>query len=303
MQNDAVLIERTLAGDPSAFEQLVNRYKGVVLALALQYTQNFHDAQDIAQEAFFSAYVNLPELTDASRFKPWLFQIVVNRAKMWLRQQTRRAQREETVVEDWAGAPIEYERFVESLAWREIIGKAMESLSPSDQAVATFYFLDDHTCREVADVLGLPAGTVRRRLCGIRRILGKEVRAMLNEHGTLKYRVGIETLGGVFTAFFDKGTPLPAQKTYVFTTAEDEQQGVSINLFEGDADLASGCRSLGRIIAKDFSIGPRGTPQIAITFSIEKDGALLVDAVEKPQGKRLTIEAKTDIVPVSVQTL
>ncbi len=302
MLDDVILIKQTLAGEPPAFEQLVDRYKGAALALALQYVQNLYDAQDIVQEALFSAYLHLPKLTDASRFKPWLLQIVINRARMWVREQTRRSQQEETAAGDRADAPVEYERFVESLAWREIIEKAMGSLSPSDQAIATFYFFDDHTCQEVASALGLPAGTVRRRLCGIRRILGKEVRTMLNEHGTLKYRVGIETLGGVFTTFFDKGTSLPAQKTYTFTTAKDRQQEVDIHLVEGDADLVSECRSLGRIVGKDFSIGPRGTPQIAITFSIERDGTLSIDAIEKkPQEKQLSIEAKTGIEPVSVK--
>lgn len=303
MSDDAILIKQIQAGDPSAFERLVHRYKGAALALALQYVHNFHDAQDITQEAFFSAYIHLPKLASPSRFKSWFFQIVMNHAKMWVREGARRSQREEAVSEGRLAAPVQHERFVESLAWREIIEKAMESLSSSDQAIATFYFFDDHTCREVADALGLPVGTVKRRLHGIRRTLGKEVRTMLNEQGTLKHRVGLETLGGVFTALFDEGTPLPAQTTQIFTTAEDEQRAVTIHLAEGDADLVSKCRSLGRIVAKDFSVGPKGTPQIAISLSIEKDGTLLVDAVEKePQEKRVTIEAKTGIETVSVQT-
>ncbi len=302
MLDDAILIEQTLAGSASAFETLVQRYKGPALAMAMQYVHNFHDAQDITQEAFFSAYIYLPKLTDPSRFKPWFFQIVINHAKMLVRTQTRREQREEIAALDWLAAPVEYERFVESLAWREIIEKAMESLSPSNQAIVTLYFFDDRTCQEVADALGLPIGTVKRRLHEIRKILGKEIRIMLNEQGTLKHRVGIETLGGIFIAFFDKGTPLPVQTTRTFMTAKDEQQEIDIHLVEGDVDFVSECRSLGRIVAKDFSIGPKGTPQIAITFSVEKDGTLSVDAVEKkPQEKRVTIKVKTGVETVSVQ--
>ena len=302
MSDDAILIEQTLAGNPSAFETLVQRYKGSALAMAMQYVHNFHDAQDIAQEAFFSAYLHLPKLTDPSRFKSWFFQIVINHAKMLVRTQTRRAQREEIAALDWLAAPVEHERFVESLAWREIIEKAMESLSPSNQAIVTLYFFDDRTCQEVADALGLPVGTVKRRLYEIRKILGKEIRIMLNEQGTLKHRVGIETLGGILTPFFDKDTPLPVQKTYTFTTAEDKQGEIDIHIVEGDADFVSECRSLGRIVAKDFSIGPKGTPQIAITFSVEKDGTLSVDAVEKkPQEKRVTIKSETEIETVSVR--
>ena len=94
MSDDAILIEQTLAGSASAFETLVQRYKGSALAMAMQYVHNFHDAQDITQEAFFSTYLHLPKLTDHSCFKSWFFQIVINHAKMLVRTQTRREQRE-----------------------------------------------------------------------------------------------------------------------------------------------------------------------------------------------------------------
>jgi len=302
MSDDAILIERILAGNQSAFETLVQRYKGTALAMAMQYVSNFHDAQDITQEAFFSAYIHLPKLKDPSRFKSWFFQIVINHAKMFIRTQMRRTQREEISALDWIATPVEHERFVESLAWREIIQKAVESLSPSNQAIVTLYFFGDGTSKEVADALGLPVGTVKRRLHEIRKVLRKEIRIMLNEQGTLKHRVGIETLGGILTPFFEKATPLPVQKAYTFTTAEDNQQEIDIHIAEGDAAFVSECRSLGRIVAKDFSIGPKGTPEIAITFSIEKDGSLSIDAVEKkPNEKRVTIKSKTKIETVSIQ--
>ena len=125
---------------------------------------------------------------------------------------------------------------------------------------------------------------------------------MLNEHGTLKHRVGIETLGGVFTCLLDKDTSLPAQKTLTFTTATDKQREIYIHLLEGDAAFASDCRSLGEINLKDFSIGPKGAPQIDVTLSIERDGNLSIDAVEKPQESDVTVEVKTGIGDVLVQT-
>jgi RNA polymerase sigma factor (sigma-70 family) len=303
MSDDAMLVRQTLTGNSSAFESLVEKYKVAALALALQYVHNFHDAQDITQEAFYSAYINLPNLTDPSRFRSWLFQIAINYARMWVRKQTRRTKREEAVADARTDIPVEQARFVESLAWRDIIEKAIESLSPSDQAIATFYFFDDHTCREVADALGLPVGTVKRRLHGIRKVLGKEVRTMLNEKGTLKHRVGIETLGGVLTHFFEKGTSLPAKKTQIFTTARDKQTQIDIHLVEGDAALVPDCRSLGRVTFKDISVFPKGVSQIIATFCIEKDGTLSIDAIEEFQKKPVTVEAKTGIETVSVQTL
>jgi len=304
MLDDATLINQILGGDSSAFEQLVYRYEGSAIALALQRVDNIYDAQDIVQEAFLSAYIHLPSLADPSRFKSWFFQIVINHAKMWLRSNDRRIQREENTAECSFNLPIEHQRFLESLAWNEIIEKAMNLLSPSDQAIATLYFFDDLICQEVADVLKLPVGTIKRRLHKIRKILGKEVRTMINEKGTLKYKVAIETLGGIATSIFGKGSKLPIQKTITFTTAKDKQDDLYMHLVEGDDEFASGCRDLGKYSIKGFSIAPKGTPQIAVTISIEKDGTLSLNAVERPQEKRIIVESKNVDKPlVCVDTI
>jgi len=123
---------------------------------------------------------------------------------------------------------------------------------------------------------------------------------MLKEKGVLKYRVGIETMGGVFTPLFEKETPLPANKTQIFTSAADKQRGIDLHLLEGDELFASKCRSLGRFIIKGFTIAPQGIPQIAITISIEKDGTLSINAVEKPQGNQVAVDAKANSEPVIV---
>jgi RNA polymerase sigma-70 factor (ECF subfamily) len=303
MLDDATLINQILDGDSLAFEQLVQRYEGFALALVLQYVDSIHDAQDIVQEAFLSVYIHLPSLADPSRFKPWFFQIAINHARMWLRSKNRRIQREEIISECSFNLPIEHQRFLESLAWNEIIEKAMNLLSPSDRTIATLYFFDDLICQEVADVLKLPIGTIKRRLHRIRKILGKEVRTMINEKGTLKYKVAIETLGGIATSIFEKGSKLPIQKTITFTTSKDKQDDLYIHLVEGDAEFASGCRDLGEYNIKGFSIAPKGTPQIAVTISVEKDGTLSLNAVEKPQEKRIIVESKNIDTPlVSVDT-
>lgn len=300
MSDDAELIKQILNGDQKAYEQLMQRYDGTALALAWQYVDNIHDAQDIVQDAFCSAYIYLPKLEDHSRFKAWFLQIVMNHARMWIREHTRRTKREEIAS---FNPPVEYERFVESLAWREIIEKAIKALSPSDQAIVTLYYFDDCICQEVADALGLPVGTVKRRLHGIRKVLKKEVRTMLNEKGVLKYRVGIETLGGVVVTIFPKGTSLPVKCKQVFTTATDKQKEVDLHLVEGDEYFASKCRDLGRFTIKGFSAAPKGTPQLAITITIEKDGTISFDAVEKIENRRISVESQNDSEPiVSIET-
>jgi RNA polymerase sigma-70 factor (ECF subfamily) len=85
-QADADLVARTLAGDADAFGGLVERHKSWVNGLALAYSRDFDQADDLAQEAFVEAYAHLASLREASRFAGWLRQIVVNRCKMWARQ-------------------------------------------------------------------------------------------------------------------------------------------------------------------------------------------------------------------------
>jgi len=83
---DAQLVERTLRGDMSAYGILVDRYRSLVYGLACHLVRNFHDAEDIAQEAFIKAYDSLSTLKDKANFSRWLRTIALNLCKMWLRK-------------------------------------------------------------------------------------------------------------------------------------------------------------------------------------------------------------------------
>jgi molecular chaperone DnaK len=101
--------------------------------------------------------------------------------------------------------------------------------------------------------------------------------------------LGIETLGGVMTRLIDKNTTIPAKKSEIFSTAEDNQPAVSIHVLQGEREMASGNKSLGRFELTDISPAPRGTPQIEVTFDIDANGIVEVSAKDTATGKQQSI--------------
>ncbi|KYJ86244.1 molecular chaperone DnaK [Sulfurovum riftiae] len=102
--------------------------------------------------------------------------------------------------------------------------------------------------------------------------------------------LGIETLGGVTTKVIEKGTTIPAKKSQVFSTAEDNQPAVSIHVLQGEREFAKDNKSLGMFELRDIPAAPRGVPQIEVTFDIDANGILTVSAVDKGTGKSQEIK-------------
>ncbi|MCB4766829.1 MAG: Hsp70 family protein, partial [Sulfurovum sp.] len=102
--------------------------------------------------------------------------------------------------------------------------------------------------------------------------------------------LGIETLGGVTTKVIEKGTTIPAKKSQVFSTAEDNQPAVSIHVLQGEREFAKDNKSLGMFELRDIPPAPRGVPQIEVTFDIDANGILTVSAVDKGTGKSQEIK-------------
>jgi molecular chaperone DnaK len=101
--------------------------------------------------------------------------------------------------------------------------------------------------------------------------------------------LGIETLGGVTTKLIEKGTTIPAQKSEVFSTAEDNQPAVTIHVVQGEREFAKDNKSLGQFELRDIPAAPKGVPQIEVTFDINSDGILKVTAKDKGTGKEQNI--------------
>jgi molecular chaperone DnaK len=105
--------------------------------------------------------------------------------------------------------------------------------------------------------------------------------------------LGIETLGGVFTRLIDRNTTIPAKKSQVFSTADDNQHAVTIRVFQGERDIAAHNKLLGQFNLEGIPPSPRGVPQIEVTFDIDVNGIVHVSAKDKASGKeqKVTIQA------------
>ncbi|NLD01182.1 MAG: molecular chaperone DnaK, partial [Gammaproteobacteria bacterium] len=106
--------------------------------------------------------------------------------------------------------------------------------------------------------------------------------------------LGIETMGGIMTALIEKNTTIPTKKSQVFSTADDNQNAVTIHVLQGERKQAAVNKSLGRFDLSDIPPAPRGTPQIEVTFDIDANGILNVSAKDKATGKEQSIVIKAN---------
>ena len=122
-------------------------------------------------------------------------------------------------------------------------------------------------------------------------VLGGEVKDVLLLDVT-PLTLGIETMGGVRTPLIDKNTTIPTKKSQVFSTAEDNQPAVTVHVLQGEREIASGNKSLGKFDLSDIPPAPRGTPQIEVTFDIDANGILNVSAKDQATNKEQSIVIK-----------
>ena len=117
--------------------------------------------------------------------------------------------------------------------------------------------------------------------------------------------LGIETLGGVFTRLIDRNTTIPTKKSQVFSTAEDNQNAVTLRVFQGEREMAADNKLLGQFNLEDIPPAPRGMPQIEVTFDIDANGIVSVNAKDKGTGKEqsITIQASGGLSDEDIEAM
>jgi len=187
---DEDLIALTLAGDQDAYRVLVERYSDFVFTVALRVVGSEADAEDVAQEAFVRAHKALARFRGDSKFSSWLYRITVNRALTHLKRGKRRpltvemtsSPRVEAEVRSHSSGDDPTRRVLDS----EFAGRvraAVAALPPRYRVVVTLFYLEERSYKEVAEVLGVPMGTLKTHLHRARAMLKRELEAQGLEHG------------------------------------------------------------------------------------------------------------------------
>ena len=135
-------------------------------------------------------------------------------------------------------------------------------------------------------------------------VLGGDVKDVLLLDVT-PLSLGIETLGGVMTKLIEKNTTIPTKAQQVFSTADDNQTAVTVHVLQGEREMASANKSLGRFDLTDIPPAPRGVPQIEVTFDIDANGILHVSAKDKATGKEqsIVIKASSGLTDEEIQRM
>ncbi len=180
---DEMFVTRCLEGDQTAFAFLVDKYKEVVHAYAYRNVGDYQQAEDIAQEVFIKAYRKLAQLKWPHKFRSWLYTIVSNECKLWLRNHSREQEQEVS----WDDVPPEN---LDELAVRNhsdedidlTVRSAMETLPDDRQIALSLFYMSSMSVREIAHFMGVSPNSVKIKLHRGRRQLGEELEKMIGKH-------------------------------------------------------------------------------------------------------------------------
>ncbi len=193
--SDALLVERTVAGDQKAFELLVIKYERRIQRLIGRMVRDVDLVEDIAQETFIRAYRALAQFRGDAKFYTWLYRIAVNTAKKFLMDLKRNptvsenffksADDDETSpLENELTSPETPEAVLASKEIAEMVNSAMDALSDELRQAITLREIEGLTYEEIADAMNCPIGTVRSRIFRAREAISLKIKPMLeNQSG------------------------------------------------------------------------------------------------------------------------
>lgn len=170
-ESDEVLAERASRGDSQAFEVLVDRYQRVIFNLALRMTGNWEDARELTQDVFVRTWRGLHGFDPRLRFFSWIYRIAIHACLNF----RRRSGRQETLAGEVESKEAGPEQQVEALEVETKIHEALDRLPPGDRQLLVLRHFLDRSYEEIAEVLRVPAKTVKSRLYAARQRLRGEL--------------------------------------------------------------------------------------------------------------------------------
>jgi RNA polymerase sigma-70 factor (ECF subfamily) len=173
---DGWFVARVRDGDLEALGELYERYKTTVYRTALAITRDGRAAEDILQEAFLRVYTYADRIDETLPLGPWLYRVTVNLAYSWTSRVKRWWYALQDTLDRWA-SPAQWhpEALTEEQEWRQALQQAIDALPPRHRVVITLYYLQGLDLKEIAQVVGVPEGTVKSRLHYARESLRKAV--------------------------------------------------------------------------------------------------------------------------------
>ncbi|MYH81746.1 sigma-70 family RNA polymerase sigma factor [Candidatus Poribacteria bacterium] len=177
--NDAQLVQRTLAGDQSAFSALVQKYQKPVHTLVWRKIGDFHIAEEITQDIFLKVYKKLQTLKNPNRFAGWLYVIAARRCFAWCKKKRIPMKSLDAMsteeLEELAYVQYRAEEKDEEVSerQREVVKRLLQKLPESERTVVTLHYLGDMTCEDISQFLGVSPNTVKSRLHRARKRLKK----------------------------------------------------------------------------------------------------------------------------------
>jgi len=216
------LVQRAQHGDLRAFEKLVGIFQDAVFGIACATVRNFHDAEEIAQEAFVLAYQEIPRLREPEKFPGWLHRITMTACNRFLRSRKVACEDLSTVMDIPADLPGQ-DAVVEAKELKEQILREINALSDKNRLVTTLYLIDGYTYKEISDFLEMPVSTVKSRLHKSRKKLQGRLINMavevLNEN-----KPGAEFIQQLKKKLNGQIVELPDGRIQVFYDFVDEKQ-------------------------------------------------------------------------------